>query len=349
MTIFNRWPTAPTRSTSRIVLLIAIAVLYYRPLQAQGDIWYGIVNRLSAKTLDVPTPTCDTQNGCQIQQWDSNGSQQQQWKLVPADLGYYFIMNSLSGKVLDVPTPACDTQNGCTVQQWDLNGAWQQEWQLLPADSGYYFIQNRMSGKVLDIPTPACDAQNGCKLQQWDLNYAQQQQWMFAVMQGNSPTGGVTVTGQESFGTDPYPQSLRVVSYSVIGIPQACQAEGLVYGIGIDVEYQVLDQHGSPLQSSQMIPQEYGTMNGDPFGINNIGPVPGYPDSGQYTAADGTFHDVPVAACANGPFVDSIAQQNISIIFNGQSYFVRHQTFYANSSLADHGNITNNLDISAAW
>lgn len=33
--------------------------------------------------IDVPTPTCVYNNGCQLQQWDSNGGWQQQWQFVP--------------------------------------------------------------------------------------------------------------------------------------------------------------------------------------------------------------------------------------------------------------------------
>lgn len=51
------------------------------PADAAGE--FSIVNRLSGKVIDVPTPTCDNDNGCHLQQWDSNGGWQQQWQFVP--------------------------------------------------------------------------------------------------------------------------------------------------------------------------------------------------------------------------------------------------------------------------
>ena len=68
-------------------------------------------------------------NGALIQQWDENGSWQQQWDITPAD-SYYKIVNRLSGKLLDVTNASAS--NGTLIQQWSDEGGWQQQWYFVP-------------------------------------------------------------------------------------------------------------------------------------------------------------------------------------------------------------------------
>ncbi len=163
------------------------------------------------------------------------------------------------------------------------------------------------------------------------------------------PTGGPVYTNSS---TVQVPTSLKFISVSVLpdgstgafGCPPSNN-----YGIRVDIKYQVLDQQ-SPAQvikSSSMTPHEKGTLfDGSAFD-NNIGPVNGYPTSSATTAADGTFHDVPFGYCQNTPInTPRTATQNITIIFGGQSYPVRSQTWSVSapgSSSFGHGTITNTI------
>ncbi len=147
------------------------------------------------------------------------------------------------------------------------------------------------------------------------------------------------------------PTSLSVLNVSVLpngqGLNFGCS--GLAnYGIMVDIKYQVLDQNGSPILSANMTPHEHGIGFGGSGYDNNIGPT-GFTNSTLTTAADGTFHDVPFGACANGAFSSVTATQFITIIMpDGSAPSVRGQTFTATGQSAGHGKLNNSVgDISA--
>jgi hypothetical protein len=120
------------------------------------------------------------------------------------------------------------------------------------------------------------------------------------------------------------------------------------YGIAIDVDYQVLDQNGAPVASANMEPQELLTGG---TGYTDIGGSQlNYPQSAQFTRADGTFDDVPIEKCPPVP-VTTLTQfetQSIQILVNGTGYPVRTNTYsYSTTNLPNHGTITNGADINA--
>ena len=166
-------------------------------------------------------------------------------------------------------------------------------------------------------------------------------------MNNHQGSGGATVQ---------VPTSLKFLSVTVLpdGMTGAvgCPSSNW-YGIKVDIKYQVMDQNNPPnaIQSGAMIPHETGTLFSGTFYDNDIGPVPNYPTSGKYTAADGTFHDVPLGACANGAFSSLTATQTVTIIMpSSNSYFVRSQTWtVTGNNGVGHGTINNGTgsDVSA--
>jgi hypothetical protein len=73
----------------------------------------------------------------------------------------------------------------------------------------------------------------------------------------------------------------------------------------------VKDASGNPVKDPTMVPIEQGNMavKGSD-GKTSYGPQPLSP---KPTAADGTFHDVPVGMCSIAPFKDKVTTQNISM------------------------------------
>jgi hypothetical protein len=146
------------------------------------------------------------------------------------------------------------------------------------------------------------------------------------------------------------PTSLRVVSATILQTGNSgnhgCTSG--YYGIGLDVDYQVLDQNSNPIQSSAMTPQEYivwydGTNNG---GFTNIGPTY-VSTTSQTTRADGTFDDAPVELCRSVPFNNPLTStQTIQILFNNQAYQVRTNHWqFSSTNVTNHGTVTNGGDI----
>ena len=180
----------------------------------------------------------------------------------------------------------------------------------------------------------------------------------FAI--ASNATGGfylvfVTMTGSDGYThnsnvVDFYvqlPTSIAFNSVTVLpdGTSGAFGCPSFNAGIRVDIKYQVMDQEYPPLaiRSASMIPHESGKLFSGASFDNNIGPVPGYPTSGTYTAADGTFHDVPLGVCAGGTFSSLTATQNITMLIGTASYAVRSQTWTATGTSIGHGTISNTI------
>jgi hypothetical protein len=146
------------------------------------------------------------------------------------------------------------------------------------------------------------------------------------------------------------PTSLKVVSATILQTGNSgnhgCTSG--YYGIGLDIDYQVLDQNSSPIASSAMTPQEYivwydGTNNG---GFTNIGPTY-VSTTSQTTRVDGTFDDAPVELCKAVPFTTPLTStQTIQILMNGKAYQVRTNNWkFSSTNLTNHGTVTNGGDV----
>jgi hypothetical protein len=142
------------------------------------------------------------------------------------------------------------------------------------------------------------------------------------------------------------PTSLKVLGVTVLpngqGLNFGCG--GLAnYGLMVDIEYQVLDQDGVAIKSASMTPHEKGTSFGGKPYDSNIGPT-GFTNSTLTTTAEGTFHDVPFGACANGAFSSFTRTQTITMILpDGSAPAVRSQTFTLTGQTAGHGTLKNSI------
>src|ERR1700735_5496913 len=159
--------------------------------------------------------------------------------------------------------------------------------------------------------------------------------------------------GNSASGTVQVPNSLFVVNVTPLpngqGLNFGCS--GLAnYGILVDIKYQVLDQNGRPILSANMTPHEHGSFFGGGLYDKKIGPTGFTNSTTAPTAADGTFHDVPLGICTNGAFSSLTDTQFITIIMpDGSAPGVRGQTFTATGKSAGHGTLNTSVpDISAA-
>lgn len=141
--------------------------------KAKWDGYYTITSKKSRKVLDVANGS--TANGANIQQYQSNGSDAQFWKLEPAGNGYYYIISRRSGKVLDVDGGS--TADSANVQQYERNNTEAQKWKLEEAGDGYYYLINKRSEKVLDVANGS--TADGVNIQQYQRNGSDAQKWKF--------------------------------------------------------------------------------------------------------------------------------------------------------------------------
>ncbi|HEV2633886.1 MAG TPA: RICIN domain-containing protein [Actinocrinis sp.] len=135
-----------------------------------ADGTYSFFNRNSQLALD--DPAASTAAGTQYEQWTSNDTAGQEFKLIsrttgtsPAGTGA--VRSGISGKCLDVNGGS--TTDGAAVQIWGCNNTTAQSW---TATSGGTLTA---LGKCLDAT--ANGTANGTKVELWDCNGGSNQQW----------------------------------------------------------------------------------------------------------------------------------------------------------------------------
>ncbi len=114
--------------------------------QIDSNSYYKMVNRKSGRALDVPGG--NSANGTQLVQWDDNGNNNQQFKLVVGSDGYYTIINRGTNKALD--TAGATAENSAVVE-WDQSSSDNQKWKLIDIGDGYYKLQVKSSQKYMDV------------------------------------------------------------------------------------------------------------------------------------------------------------------------------------------------------
>ena len=120
----------------------------YFKLTHAGDGWYTIVNVGNGKAVDVYD--ANPASGTNIWQYESNGSNAQQFRFYDAGNGYCYIKSKL-GCYVDVQNG--DNINRANVWTYTFNGSNAQQWQLISHKHSY-------TSKVIE---PATCTKNGVK------------------------------------------------------------------------------------------------------------------------------------------------------------------------------------------
>lgn len=75
---------------------------------------------------------------------------QQRFKFIYNEEGYYTIKNIKSGKLLDVV--GSGVESGTLIDQWEYNGGNDnQKWIVKDAGGGYYYIISKINGLYLSV------------------------------------------------------------------------------------------------------------------------------------------------------------------------------------------------------
>lgn len=134
-----------------------------------GEGYYSIICKKSGKCLEIEGGYASA--GTNVQQYDSNGTDAQQW--VIKEVGdYYCITSKCNGLCLDVDS--YNTDNGTNIKVYSANLSDAQKWRFIPIGSqtiseGEYFISTALdNSKVLDIDDGQI-SNNKANAQLWDL------------------------------------------------------------------------------------------------------------------------------------------------------------------------------------
>ncbi len=124
-----------------------------KALSGLSDGVYNIRNIASNQMLNVPTEgsfsyvSPNPRNFIQLNQWSTNNTIAQKFKLIRMATGDYKIVGVNSGKLLTVND---GTENGAIFQLYDIYSDTKQFWTILSSDSGYIF-KNVDTGKNIVV------------------------------------------------------------------------------------------------------------------------------------------------------------------------------------------------------
>ena len=139
------------------------------------DGFVRLVNRRSGKVLDVASGS--TADGAKIIQQGWSGSENQQWRLLPAADGSVRLAARHSGKVLDSPG---SSGQGAQLIQWQDNNSDNQHWKLVDAGSGYVRLVNVRNGLCADVESGS--GADGAPVIQWPVGSGTNQQWQIVTL-----------------------------------------------------------------------------------------------------------------------------------------------------------------------
>ena len=125
------------------------------------------------KVVDISGGVKNAKNGTNIQLFDSNGTEAQQWKIQANSDGTYTIINPATKKVLDVE--AGSTSDGANIQLYESNGTCAQKWKIVKGEGDNYTIYSACSGRVIDVS--AGGTANGTNIQIFAPNNTKAQKW----------------------------------------------------------------------------------------------------------------------------------------------------------------------------
>lgn len=133
--------------------------------------------------LDVSGGSSEKEANIQIYQ--DNGTEAQQFEFVYLEDGYYSITAKVSGKCLDVQ--GGKKASGTNVWQYDSNSTDAQKWKLESAGDGYYYIVPKLNSELcLDVDDSGTE--NGTNVQLWTRNQTNAQKWKLTLLSASSAT-----------------------------------------------------------------------------------------------------------------------------------------------------------------
>ncbi|PKV89888.1 RICIN domain-containing protein [Streptomyces sp. TLI_146] len=126
------------------------------------------------------------ENGAKAIQWTCDGTDTQQWRMIPVDNSSFELRSMRSGRCLEVENSG--TQIGAAVQVWDCTGGKQMRWQTALVDfanKSYEFRVTHTSERCLDINNGGFlngVRTNGVGAQSWSCNQSDAQLWQIKAV-----------------------------------------------------------------------------------------------------------------------------------------------------------------------
>ena len=137
--------------------------------------YYTFKNTNSGLVMDIDGGKIES--GTNIQQWESNGQNNQKWKLTPFANGttYYYIRSAANENyVLKAMTG--DAGGNIELVPYSGNDS-MMLFKFTKLGDGSYYISTRSSRDACFVETASASKSNGANVQQWGMSYSKCQNW----------------------------------------------------------------------------------------------------------------------------------------------------------------------------
>ena len=139
------------------------------------DTYYTFKNMNSSLVMDISGGKIA--EGSNIQQWTSNGQNNQKWKLTPFNNGttYYYIHSAANP---DYVLKAMSGSNGGNIELVPYSSKDSMMlFQFTKLGDGSYYISTRSSRDVCFVEVDSASTSGGANVQQWGMTYNKCQRW----------------------------------------------------------------------------------------------------------------------------------------------------------------------------
>ncbi|WP_295154253.1 GDSL-type esterase/lipase family protein, partial [uncultured Ruminococcus sp.] len=139
------------------------------------DAYYTFKNVNSGLVMDVKDAKIE--DGANVQQWESNGQNNQKWKLTPFNNGttYYYVRSAANENYVWKAMTGSDGGNIELVPYSSKDSM--MLFQFTKLGDGSYYISTRSSRDVCFVETASASTANGANVQQWGMTYHNCQKW----------------------------------------------------------------------------------------------------------------------------------------------------------------------------
>ncbi|MDE6036425.1 MAG: RICIN domain-containing protein [Ruminococcus sp.] len=155
---------------------------------------YYITNKFNGLALNLPDGK--TADGTQIQQWEMNGMNPQEWRLVAVDDNYFKIL-SMIDESMCIAVDGTDGSDGLDVKLQKYTGADNQLFKLVQ-DGAFYGIVSKVSGDKSGLDVFEWSEENGGIIKQWNYWNGNCQEWKLTPVRPEIADGKYTIKNLNS-------------------------------------------------------------------------------------------------------------------------------------------------------
>lgn len=153
--------------------------------EIENNATYFIMNAYSGLYVDIPNGV--NEDGTNLQQWEFNGLETQQYRLSETSNGGYNISSVCSGNNQFVTVENNSAEDGANIETRSHSSNDDQRFEILPNADGTFRILSYSSNKTRGMEDYDFGKTNGSNIAQWEYWGGEQQHWVLTKVDHAQP------------------------------------------------------------------------------------------------------------------------------------------------------------------